>query len=138
MDPASWTCGVVRPNVIHFPRRDFVSLSHLAFSGLVSIGVGVWWELWNVGEVENLEDWDAQRRIEVWTILEGAIKDGMMIWRSILSERISCLSYHRLLLILFGLQSAIEKLWWSSAVIIFLSNNNTIFLHQHCADRKAH
>jgi hypothetical protein len=44
--------------------------------------VGVWWELWNVGEVENLEDWDAQKRIEVLMNLEGGVRGGM-IWRSI-------------------------------------------------------
>jgi hypothetical protein len=55
---------------MHFPNRDFVLLSHLAFNGLISMDVEGGGEPWDVGDVENLDDRDAQRRIEVWRNLE--------------------------------------------------------------------
>lgn len=80
IEPASWTWGFVRPNVIHFPSRDFVLLSQRAFSGLGSMGVEVGWELQCAGDVEKLEDWVVESRIDiaVWTVLEQGIRGGMV------------------------------------------------------------
>jgi hypothetical protein len=77
MEPASLTCGAERPNVIHFPKRDFVSFSHLAFNGLVT-GVDGVAELCDVGLVENRETWNAQKRVEVWRSLEQGIRGGIL------------------------------------------------------------
>jgi hypothetical protein len=64
----------VRPNVIHLPKRDFVLFSHLAFNGLLSTGCEEWWELCDVRDVENLEDWSAEGRRN----RERGVKGGMI------------------------------------------------------------
>lgn len=65
---------------MHFPSRDFVLFIHRAFNGLVSMGVEVGWELQCAGDVESLEDWVVESRIDiaVWTVLEQGIRGGMV------------------------------------------------------------
>jgi len=63
---------------MHFPNRDFVLLSHLAFNDLVSTDIERGGEPWDVRDVESFDDRDAQKRIEVRRNLERESRGGMI------------------------------------------------------------